>query len=69
MGKMKKEFKKEMRRFPSVNWSEVARGAIERKIEVLKKMDGLLSESRLSEEDAVALGRKISKKLGKVYEG
>lgn len=63
------ELKKEMHRFPSVNWSVVAREAIERKLELLKKMEGLLSESKLSEEDAVALGRKISRKLGKAYEG
>ncbi|MFQ6136241.1 MAG: hypothetical protein ACE5PM_03575 [Candidatus Hydrothermarchaeales archaeon] len=64
-----KELKKEMDRFPGINWSVVAREAIEKKIVLLKKMDRLFSKSELSEEDTVAHGKKISKKLSKAYEG
>lgn len=62
------ELKKEMARFPGINWSTVAREAIEKKIDLLKRANKVFSKSVLTTEDAVELGRKLSKKLGKLYE-
>ena len=62
-----KEIKKEMELYPEINWSAVARAAILRKIEILKEMDKILENSKLTEEDALALGRKITKKAAKRF--
>ena len=58
-----KELKKEMELHPEINWSEVARAAIRRKIHILKEMDRILADSELSEKDAIILGRKVTKKV------
>ncbi len=58
-----KELKKEMELHPEINWSEVARAAIRRKMHILKEMDRILANSELSEKDAIILGRKVSKKV------
>jgi hypothetical protein len=43
------ELKTEMDSHPEMNWSEIARQAIREKILILKKMDLLLSKSKLTE--------------------
>lgn len=63
-----KEMKKEMELYPEINWSAVARAAIQRKIQILKEMDKILSKSELTEEDALRLGRKVSKKVARRFE-
>jgi hypothetical protein len=63
-----KEMKKEMELYPEINWSAVARAAILRKIQILKEMDKILSKSELTEEDALRLGRKVSKKVARRFE-
>ena len=62
-----KEMKKEMELYPEINWSAVARAAILRKIEILREMDKILVKSKLTEEDALAIGRKITKKAAKRF--
>ncbi|KAA0005378.1 MAG: hypothetical protein FE038_00540 [Thermoplasmata archaeon] len=59
------ELKKEMELFPEINWSVVAREAIKRKIEILKKMNKLLEKSELTEDDAIFFGKKVTKKVTK----
>jgi hypothetical protein len=54
-----KELHAEMRKHPEVRWSEVARIAFQREVHRLHVIDRLLANSRLTEEDAVELGRKI----------
>lgn len=61
------ELKKEMDKHPELNWSEVARQAIKERILLLKKMDELLKNSKLTEEDALKLGREVKKALAKRY--
>lgn len=63
-----KELKKEMDLYFVIDWSAVAREAINRKIQVLKKMDKILSKSKLTEEDALYFGEKITKKAAKKFE-
>lgn len=62
-----KELKEEMDDFPEINWSEVARIAIKRKIEALRILREFSSESELTEEEALELGRKVNKALRKRY--
>lgn len=57
-----KELKHKMKSFRYINWSEVARAAIINKIGLLERMNKLLSQSRLSEEDTIRYGRIIKKR-------
>ncbi len=54
------DLKQEMERYQDVNWSAVARDAIQRKLLVLQRMDELLKDSTLTEKDALSLGRKVN---------
>jgi predicted CopG family antitoxin len=45
---------------PEINWSEVARQAIKKKINDLEVMDEIASKSELSEADIEELSRKIN---------
>jgi len=62
------ELRKKMEEHPEINWSEVARQAIILKITLLEKMDKILKNSKLTEKDAIKIGRKvnagIAKKMG-----
>ena len=55
------ELKKEMDEFEVINWSAVAREAIKGKLEQLKLLKFITSKSKLTEKDALELGRKIRK--------
>lgn len=61
------ELKREMEKFPEINWSAVAREAIKNKILLLQKFREFTAESRLTEEDALELGGKVNKALAKRY--
>ena len=62
-----KEIKKEMELYPEINWSAVARAAIQRKLQILKEMNKILSKSELTEEDAMLFGKQITKKAAKKF--
>lgn len=53
--------KQEMEKHPEMNWSEIARQAIIARLEILKEMDKVLSKSKLTEKDALQIGRIINK--------
>jgi len=53
---------KEMRRHRDVRWSEIARRALAREISRLHIYDRLFADSRLTEADAVELGRAIRRR-------
>ena len=59
--------KKEMDKHPEMNWSEIARQAIQNKLLLLQKMDALLTKSKLTEQDAIKMGRRVNKGLAKRY--
>lgn len=63
------KLKKEMEEFPELNWSEVARQAIQKKIFLMRKFQEFSKESELTEEDALLLGRKVSKAVAKRHKG
>ena len=54
-----KDLKEQMDEFPIINWSEVARQAISEKIRELKLLKEITSKSRLSENDALTIGKKV----------
>jgi len=59
--------KKEMELYPEINWSAVAREAFSRKLIILKEMNKILKKSKLTEDDALYFGKKITKKAAKQY--
>lgn len=61
------ELKAEMDEHPEFNWSEIARRAIRDKLGLLKKMDKLLENSELTEEDSLRIGAKINNAVAKKY--
>jgi len=61
------DLKKEMERFPEMNWSVIAREAIRQRIMILKRIKEFSKDSELTEEDAVRIGRKINEGLAKRY--
>ena len=63
------ELKKEMEKFPEINWSEIARAAIKKRIEILRFFKEFTKDSILTEEDAIRIGRKVNKALAKRYAG
>ena len=54
-----------MRRHKNIKWSEVAREALWDTAKKLELMDKLLSKSRLTEKDALEIGRKINEGVAK----
>jgi hypothetical protein len=53
------ELHREMRSHPEIKWSTVIRAALRREVTRLHLYDRLLAQSRLTEKDAIELGRKI----------
>ncbi|HIG93744.1 MAG TPA: hypothetical protein VJI32_03420 [Candidatus Nanoarchaeia archaeon] len=56
------ETKQEMDIFPEINWSAVAREAIQQRLIMLHKFQEFTKDSLLKEEDALRLGAEVSKK-------
>ncbi|MBI2208177.1 hypothetical protein HYU50_01655 [Candidatus Woesearchaeota archaeon] len=52
-----------MEKFPEMNWSEVARQAFMQRIKDLEFLKKFKSDSTLTEEDALRLGKEVSKSL------
>ncbi len=63
------DLKKEMDKFPEINWSEVARASMRQKIADLNFLKGFRVNSDISPEDAEIMGQEISKLLAKRYKG
>jgi len=55
------DIKKEMEKFPEINWSVIAREAIKKRILLLATFSELIKDSKLTEEDAIKLGRELKK--------
>ena len=62
------KLKKEKKEFPEINWSEVARDIIKKKIAQLNFLKGLRIKSELKPEEALELGKEVNKILLKLYE-
>ncbi|HLC86742.1 MAG TPA: hypothetical protein VJH65_00495 [Candidatus Nanoarchaeia archaeon] len=57
------EMKKKMDSFPEMNWSEVARQAFIQKIEDMDFLRKFKEKSKLTEADALKLGKEVSKSI------
>lgn len=55
------EMKKKMDSFPEMNWSEIARQAFMQKIEDMEFLRKFKEKSKLTESDAMRLGKEVSK--------
>ena len=65
-----KELKEKMNKFPEINWSKIASILLSQKIkrlEILKELDEILADSKLTEEDCIELGKKLKKEIVKKY--
>ena len=62
------DLKHEMDRSKFINWSAVAREAITEKVSQLKILNSIASKSKLTEKDAIEIGKKIKKSMWKKYE-
>lgn len=61
------DLKKLMEKHKEIKWSEVARQAMWDHAKKLEIMDRIASKSRLTEKDAVELGRKIKTGMAKKH--
>ena len=61
------ELKDMMEKFPEINWSEVARDSIKKKIAQLNFLKGFRIDSEISPKEALILGKEISELLLKRY--
>ena len=61
------DLKKEMENFPEINWSEVARDSIKKKIAQLTFLKGFQMDSDITPEEALKLGQEVNQLLVKRY--
>ncbi len=59
--------KKEMEKFPEINWSEVARDSIKKKIAQLSFLKGFRMDIDITPDEALKLGQEINQLLVKRY--
>jgi len=59
------DLKHDMDSFPEINWSAVARQAIKSKVTMMEKFKEFTKDSEFTEEDALNLGREVSRKAMK----
>jgi protein-tyrosine-phosphatase len=64
--KIPEDLKKKMEKF-EVDWSPAIRRMMEREIQNLTEIERVISKSRMTEEDALELGEKISKSIAEKY--
>ena len=61
------DLKTEMDKTKFINWSEVAREAIRERVSQLGILNAIAAKSKLTEKDAIEIGRKIKKSMHKKY--
>lgn len=62
-----KELHEKMKLLGEIKWSQVARRAIEERIEDLEEMDRIVSKSKLTQKDATKLAKKIKRAAAKRF--
>lgn len=58
---------KKMKNFSEIRWSEIARRAIEQKVNDLEEIEKITSKSKLTKKDAELLSKKIKKGASKRF--
>jgi len=59
------ELHKKMKKHSEMRWSEIARRAIEQRINDLEVMDKIAAKSKLTKKDALEIGKKINRGIAK----
>ncbi|MCL4334449.1 MAG: hypothetical protein M1290_04175 [Candidatus Thermoplasmatota archaeon] len=54
-----------MKKHKEIKWSEVARQALNEKVNELRLMDQILSKSVLTDEDAIKIGKIVNENIAK----
>ena len=62
-----KDLKEEMESLPELNWSEIARAAILEKINEYKIFKAIVAKSKLTQRDALQIGKKVNEGLYREY--
>jgi predicted CopG family antitoxin len=62
-----KELHERMKKMPEMRWSEVARRAIEQRVNDLEVMDRIASKSKLTKKDVEMLSKKIKSKMANKF--
>ena len=57
------DLKREMDKSTEINWSAVAREAIQQKVVQLQILNAIAAKSKLTKKDALELGKKINRSL------
>lgn len=60
------ELKRKMEKF-KIDWSSVGRELLKKEIDELSELKAIVSKSRLTEEEALLLGKKVNKSLAKRF--
>lgn len=63
------EMRKDMKQFPEIKWSEIARKAIAEKLEILRIAHKIASKSKLTEKDVKDFSDKIKESATRRYLG
>ena len=61
------ELHEKMKQFSEIKWTEVARKAIEKKIQDLETLNRIASKSRLTENDIEEISNKINRNATKKF--
>lgn len=61
------ELKTEMDNFPEINWSAIARQAIKLRLIMLEKFKEFTKNSKMTEKDALEIGKKVNKAAAKRF--
>ncbi len=60
------ELKRKMERF-KIDWTSVTRELLKKEVDELSELKAIVSKSMLTEEEALALSRKVNKSLAKRF--
>ncbi|MDI6654353.1 MAG: hypothetical protein QME59_00495 [Candidatus Hydrothermarchaeota archaeon] len=60
------ELKRKMEKF-KIDWPSVARDLLKKEVDELSELKAMVSKSMLTEEEALALSRKVNKSLAKRF--
>jgi len=61
------ELHKKMKKMSDIRWSEIARRAIEERIDDLEVMNKITSKSKLTKKDVEEIGKKIKSRTAKRF--
>jgi predicted CopG family antitoxin len=61
------ELYEEMKKHPEIRWSEVARQALAKKLDDLRRLDALLSGSKLTGEDVDDIAKSVNERVWKKH--